>query len=64
MDVLPTLPLLSNKRIILQIQITRGFEIGLGFSSLLLQGKVLSRETKVMKYMPKVKLAELHNLGA
>jgi hypothetical protein len=58
MDVPPTLLFPSNKKIFLQIQITRMFENGLGFSSLPLQDKVPTRRTKVMKYPPEVKPAE------
>ena len=34
------------------------FENGLGFCFLPLQGKVLTRRTKVMKYLPEVKPAK------
>jgi hypothetical protein len=58
MDVPPTLPIPSNKKIFLQIQISKKFENGLGFFSLQLQDKVLSRGVKVMKYMPEAKHAK------
>jgi hypothetical protein len=58
MDAPPTLPFPSNKKIFLYIQITRRFKHGLGFSSFPLQGKVLSKGAKVMKYLLEVKPAK------